>query len=599
MYSLKTQRLRTTVMSPKPESANEDNPELPTKNKQTPSIGSLGNIISYLLPNSSSVCEPREVDGWDDVVGRLKSDNGSAKLQHQTGVVDETLEDLGATLDSSQPHTATVQGPIENPPGNAGESGVAVDFAGQIEESGREKTCNEKEELKRRLGRVTRKNEKLKKEVTDADAKIEESKRIHEQRLDEERKKSAKLEKTLEDVNALLTSVEVSFAQHKTDASLRIDKLTEENKELLQKTEKLKQDLSNTNRMVEDLKRRRKQDQERLKQEKQSAAKLGDASRFSIVSPTSSVPPTPLRGSHGAEQGNDVICKLLTDANDALRNENLSLLARVDELTRDRLGAVSSAATGELEKAEREVVKLRQDLLAADAMIKEERRHRISVRQTLEEEKGKVASLKDQLDKASSAMGPLDPSSDAGILKTALQRTETLLKTRTAELRLAESYLPKCDTVTSEIIITAVQEINMKILDIAVSVSEAVAFPSGPKCVPSLSDRKIGRLKEFVGEKLFSHLRDKDHSVDPTFVQLAVQTTLAGIVRKAFLFWPFRTNSDLAYGIETVFQHMLIHGIPLFSYFRKLYALMRVSRSSNGCVTMAFISHNVLPLQIP
>ena len=292
-------------------------------------------------------------------------------------------------------------------------------------------------------------------------------------------------------------------------------------------------------------------------------------------------------------------------------------------------------ALRELDKLRRDLDKARRDLNYANNTLEGIKRAHRQDQQRLNDEKKKNAKLEEQLDKRQGALtsaertikelqrkledqeqrsyrlneelnatrtrfdeitrikqniaGQLNIMSEENQrVKTKLQQTETLMESRMAELRLAETYLNKYDNVAGEDVVALVQEINLKILDIAATVSEGVTLQSGARTAPPLSQREMERVASTAGQKLDRYLRKKDHSQDPTFVQLAIQTTLVKFSEAFLVSWPIPQNSSLGPGFWDVFEHMRRHG--MFYLLRvRLHPLIVLFRATSYCVTLAFV----------
>ena len=146
----------------------------------------------------------------------------------------------------------------------------------------------------------------------------------------------------------------------------------------------------------------------------------------------------------------------------------------------------------------------------------------------------------------------------------------------------------KYDNVAGEDVIALVQEINLKILDIAATVSEGVTLQSGERSAPPLNHREMERVTIAAGQKLDRYLRKKDHSQDPTLVQLAIQATLVRLSDSFFTSWPIPQNSSLGPGFWDIFEHMRRHG--MFYLLRvRLHSLIVLFRATSYCVTLAFV----------
>jgi hypothetical protein len=148
---------------------------------------------------------------------------------------------------------------------------------------------------------------------------------------------------------------------------------------------------------------------------------------------------------------------------------------------------------------------------------------------------------------------------------TTLEQKEALLESRTKELRAAESYITKYDNVAGEDVLGLVQELNLKILDIAAAVSGGVRVRAGTRSLPPVDASQMNALSKIVGASLLRHLRDKDHSNDPTLIQLAIQVALVTLVYQFCTTWPFPSLNLPKHPLWSVYEHIRAYGMYCFS----------------------------------
>jgi len=95
-----------------------------------------------------------------------------------------------------------------------------------------------------------------------------------------------------------------------------------------------------------------------------------------------------------------------------------------------------------------------------------------------------------------------------------------------ARARTADTYLTRTDTWSGAQVLQAVHDINSEILQFAAAATEACAFDSNARPSSSRAIQAMHDTSARLGQNLARILANRDHSLDPVLVQLALQGCL-------------------------------------------------------------------------
>ncbi|KAI0668094.1 hypothetical protein C8Q78DRAFT_1081496 [Trametes maxima] len=117
-------------------------------------------------------------------------------------------------------------------------------------------------------------------------------------------------------------------------------------------------------------------------------------------------------------------------------------------------------------------------------------------------------------------------------MQTERRNLKTLLDTRTAELKEAQTYLSKEDDVTDSEVLRLVQAINSQIFQMSAQISDDFQASYGTHKSRELAERIASQLEKhpYVVPGLLHVLSTTYHRDDPILVQLALQTVLTAIL---------------------------------------------------------------------
>lgn len=109
-------------------------------------------------------------------------------------------------------------------------------------------------------------------------------------------------------------------------------------------------------------------------------------------------------------------------------------------------------------------------------------------------------------------------------LRTAYTNKESLLNTRTSELRAAEAFLDKSDTVSYGDVQRMLEHLNAQIFQLTALITDKTAFCDGRPHGQEM-EASYKKIEQWLGQPLAELLYLSPHTEDPTWVQTALQAT--------------------------------------------------------------------------
>ncbi|KZP25915.1 hypothetical protein FIBSPDRAFT_732978 [Athelia psychrophila] len=131
-------------------------------------------------------------------------------------------------------------------------------------------------------------------------------------------------------------------------------------------------------------------------------------------------------------------------------------------------------------------------------------------------------------------------------VRAQLESTLKLLDDRTRELKGAQPFLTKTDSLSGAEAIGLVQALNADIFQLAAFMSDS--FQASTKKTPANEDPKGAhhhRMKDHLGDQLIVSLTSWPHTDDPTVLQMALQCYLAKMSRDITSSWTFDGSSSV------------------------------------------------------
>ncbi|KAF9222353.1 hypothetical protein BS17DRAFT_783588 [Gyrodon lividus] len=195
------------------------------------------------------------------------------------------------------------------------------------------------------------------------------------------------------------------------------------------------------------------------------------------------------------------------------------------------------------QKAVDETTKLQQSL-------RREKEDKASLQQSLrreEDEKAKTLSTNQRLTAEASALKRQLDSKDIDLknLRNEAQhsRTEhnaltTLLDARTRELKGAQAFLTKADTLSGAEVIALVEAINSEIMQTSAFISDSFDFARQHAHADEMKEAST-RISELMGPTMTHLLSTVQHGEDPLLVQIALQGATVEFSRWIIMTWDY------------------------------------------------------------
>lgn len=149
---------------------------------------------------------------------------------------------------------------------------------------------------------------------------------------------------------------------------------------------------------------------------------------------------------------------------------------------------------------------------------------------------GQTDGLREQLSRRDTEMRMV--TNELTQIKAQHHQTVALLDTRTTELKSAEAFLSKADTMSGADVVRMVEGLNAEILQTAAYVADHFVFSERGDFTDEVH-AAAGRLEELLGPKIVHLLSTIDHGDDPTLLQLASQAATTAYCRWMILSWDF------------------------------------------------------------
>ncbi|KAH0829015.1 hypothetical protein J3R83DRAFT_2468 [Lanmaoa asiatica] len=213
--------------------------------------------------------------------------------------------------------------------------------------------------------------------------------------------------------------------------------------------------------------------------------------------------------------------------------------------------------TEENRKLKEEVARLRasnkkvaDEFTVLAQSLKREQEDKAATQQSLrreEDEKGKALLQNQRLTAELGGLRRQLESRDAELknLRNELQHSQTkhdelttLLEARTRELKGAQVYLTKADTLSGAEVISLVDALNTEILQTSAFISDSFDFTRQPAYADEMKEAST-RISELMGSTLTHLLSTVLHGEDPLLVQIALQGATVEFSRWIIMTWDF------------------------------------------------------------
>jgi hypothetical protein len=208
----------------------------------------------------------------------------------------------------------------------------------------------------------------------------------------------------------------------------------------------------------------------------------------------------------------------------------------------------------------------------------------------LEQAHGQSDSLKQQLGRRETEMQIV--ANELFQIKTKHGQTVALLDARTAELKGAQAFLTKADSMSGADVVRMVEGLDAEILQTAAFVADHFVVEKRQGMTEEVQ-AAIDRLVDLLGPKIVDLLGRAEHANDPTLIQLACQAATTTYARWIIVSWDF---DDPNY--DNFLKHIYItvqQAGELTSSLRNSSHLIIDLRGSSHCGAMASTDSDTCP----
>lgn len=224
----------------------------------------------------------------------------------------------------------------------------------------------------------------------------------------------------------------------------------------------------------------------------------------------------------------------------------------------------------QLEELRKEVVSLKglNASLKKDnsAMWGKHKEYEAGLRAVTDDANGKIASLNKRVEGHAKTQRRLEEaqkvtqetSRELEHVRSTLDDTKTLLATRTAELRDAQAYLSKTDTVSHADVQRMVEALNAQIFQVAALLTDGLTF-SAPLSSAIDATGAYQNTERWIGKTMTHFLHSTLHSDDPVWVQMALGAVATLFASWTVNAWDLKFN-DFQNGLLTNIHRQLFEG---------------------------------------
>jgi len=139
-------------------------------------------------------------------------------------------------------------------------------------------------------------------------------------------------------------------------------------------------------------------------------------------------------------------------------------------------------------------------------------------------------------------------------LRAQYDRTRALLETRTSELKGAQTFLTKADSLSGAEVTTMVEGLNSEILQTAAFIADSFEFEATQAHSGAVLDAANKAIKNCIGANTLHLLTSTRHTEDPMLIQIAVQSCLVRYSKDIITSWCF--NMIPEHFIGEVYERM-------------------------------------------
>lgn len=207
------------------------------------------------------------------------------------------------------------------------------------------------------------------------------------------------------------------------------------------------------------------------------------------------------------------------------RNKDVEIASLHDSLSAALANA--DAKEGMMKELTKELERVRREMEVVQRLLQSLRSENQSLGEQVAQKGEEAEHLKDE----------------SRHIKEKYEQTLSLLDSRTKELRSAEVFLTKADSLSGADIISMLNSLNSEIYQTAALVAESYDFL--PKTEISEPDQDMTRMEtdlritHIIGSRMVELLKSTHHHEDPTLLQIAFQVGMAAYSNKMISAWDF------------------------------------------------------------
>ncbi|KAH7912710.1 hypothetical protein BJ138DRAFT_1003876 [Hygrophoropsis aurantiaca] len=177
-----------------------------------------------------------------------------------------------------------------------------------------------------------------------------------------------------------------------------------------------------------------------------------------------------------------------------------------------------------------------EERIKTEAGLQREREEKSAAQAVLQRSKTETASLQRQLE----VQERESKGTKNELQHLKLQHTEltSLLETRTRELKGAQAFLTKADSLSGADVIKLVEGLNSEILQTAAFISDSFDFDRSQANAEEMKEAS-SRISELMGATMTRYITTMKHGDDPLIVQIALQAAMVEFTRWMAMTWDY------------------------------------------------------------
>jgi len=262
-----------------------------------------------------------------------------------------------------------------------------------------------------------------------------------------------------------------------------------------------------------------------------------------------------------------------------------------------------------VEGKEAEITSLRRTLTDTRADVKAKDEALTIIRKDMDRMKEHLTQLEKQLERSreqNQTLGSLlkNQANEARMLKgeshqLKLKHAQTLelLETRTSELKGAQAFLTKADSLSGADIIGMIEALNSEILQTAAFMAESFEFDEQKAGAGEESEElqeACASVTELLGPRLVQLLRSMDHHEDPILIQIALQAGMSAFAEWLISSWYFENPQEEEFLAE-IYVRVQESGELMFFSVESTFRTHRKPRGPSRFWAMACIDPDACP----